>query len=55
NIYNPTNGSFLGTPKDIFGIALDFDGLWSLFQDDGNVYFTAGIVDENHGIFGAIF
>src|SRR5438876_288305 len=55
NIYNPTNGSFLGTPKDIFGIALDFDGLWGLFQDDGNVYFTAGIVDENHGIFGAIF
>jgi uncharacterized protein (TIGR03118 family) len=55
NVYNPTNGSFLGIPKDIFGIALDFDGLWGLFQDDGNVYFTAGIVDENHGIFGAIF
>jgi uncharacterized protein (TIGR03118 family) len=55
NIYDPTNGSFLGTPKDIFGIALDFDGLWGLFLADTGLYFTAGIVDESHGIFGVIF
>jgi len=55
NVYNPANGSFLGRPRDIFGIALDFDGLWGLLLEDGEVYFTAGIVDENHGIFGVIF
>jgi uncharacterized protein (TIGR03118 family) len=55
NVYDPANGSFIGRPKDIFNIPLQFDGLWGLFLDDGSVYFTAGIVDENHGIFGAIF
>ncbi len=55
NVYNPANGSFLGKPRDIFGIPLDFDALWGLLLEDGTVYFTAGIVHENHGIFGVIF
>jgi len=55
NVYDPGNGSFIGRPKDIFNIPLRFEGLWGLFFDDGGVYFTAGIVDENHGIFGVIF
>jgi uncharacterized protein (TIGR03118 family) len=55
NVYNPGNGSFIGTPKDCFNIPLQFDGLWGLFFDDGGMYFTAGIVDEEHGMFGVIF
>jgi len=55
NVYNPGNGSFIGRPRDVFGIPLQFDGLWGLFEDDGFVYFTAGIADEDHGMFGAIF
>jgi len=26
-----------------------------LFLSNGNVFFTAGIADEDHGMFGAIF
>jgi uncharacterized protein (TIGR03118 family) len=33
---------------------LDFSGLWSLFFFDDNLYFTAGIADESHGLFGVI-
>jgi hypothetical protein len=28
NAYNPSAGSFVGTPRDVFGIPLEFDGLW---------------------------
>ena len=55
NVYNLTNGSFLGRPKDVFGIPLQFEGLWGLLLVNGRVYFSAGIVDESHGIFGVIF
>ena len=55
NVYDPNNGNFVGTPRDTFGIPLAFDGLWGMFLSNGNVFFTAGIADEEHGIFGAIF
>lgn len=55
NVYNPNNGNFLGSPKDTFGNPLEFDGLWSLVFGSQGLYFSAGIVDENHGIFGVIF
>jgi uncharacterized protein (TIGR03118 family) len=55
NVYDPSNGNFLGIPRDTFGIPLAFDGLWGLVIDSGKVFFTAGIADEGHGIFGAIF
>jgi len=55
NVYNPSTGSFIGTPRDTFGIPLKFDGLWALYLTNGSIYFTAGIADEEHGIFGAIF
>ncbi|HME87599.1 MAG TPA: TIGR03118 family protein [Chthoniobacterales bacterium] len=55
NVYDPNSGSFLGTPRDVFGTPLAFDGLWGLFLGDGRLFFTAGIVDEAHGIFGVIF
>lgn len=55
NVYDPNSGNFLGTPRDVFGIPLHFDGLWGLLKINGYVYFTAGIADEEHGIFGMIF
>jgi uncharacterized protein (TIGR03118 family) len=55
NVYDPGNGHFIGTPKDRFNIPLQFDGLWGLDLLDGGLYFTAGIADEEHGLFGVIF
>jgi len=55
NVYDPGNGSFIGRPKDVYNIPLQFDGLWGLLLEDNSVYFTAGIADEEHGIFGVIF
>src|SRR6266403_3883370 len=33
---------------------LQFNGLWALFFFDRKLYFTAGIADEAHGLFGVI-
>ena len=55
NVYSPSTGSFAGTPRDVFGIPLDFDGLWGLLLTNGGLYFNAGIADEDHGMFGVIF
>jgi len=55
NVYNPNNGNSLFVPKDTFGNPLQFDGLWSLVFGNQGLYFTAGIGDEDHGIFGVIF
>ena len=55
NVYDPGNGNFIGRPKNAFNIPLRFEGLWGLELVDGSLYFAAGIVDEEHGIFGAIF
>ena len=54
NVYNPINGSFFGTPKDVFGNPLDFDDLWGLLVAGNGLFFSAGIVDEAHGLFGHI-
>jgi uncharacterized protein (TIGR03118 family) len=55
NIYDPTTGAFIGTPKQDDGTPLQFQGLWDLVFLNGQLYFTAGIADEDHGIFGVIF
>jgi uncharacterized protein (TIGR03118 family) len=55
NAYGPNSGNSLGTPKDTFGNPLDFEGLWALVVVNGGLYFTAGIADEAHGIFGVVF
>jgi uncharacterized protein (TIGR03118 family) len=55
NIYALNNGNLLGSPKDTFGNALQFDGLWALVFGNQTVFFTAGIAGEDHGIFGVIF
>jgi TIGR03118 family protein len=54
NVYEPSNGSFIGRPRDVFNIPLQFEGLWGLELVGGGLYFTAGIADEEHGIFGVI-
>src|SRR6266480_3652625 len=55
NAYNPGTGSFVGTPRDVFGIPLEFDGLWGMVLTNGGLFFNAGIADEDHGMFGVIF
>ena len=54
NVYRSTDGTPLGTPTTSDGIPLQFDDLWGLLAIGDNVYFTAGIADEGHGLFGVI-
>jgi uncharacterized protein (TIGR03118 family) len=64
--YNPTTGTFLGTLQDQSGNGIVIDELWAVkFGNDtpmnsangGNsdtLYFTAGIAEEEHGLFGSL-
>lgn len=54
NVYNPTTGAFIGTLMRADNTPLQFDGLWDLLPLGSGVYFTAGIADEAHGLFGII-
>ena len=54
NAYNPSTGAFVGTLTEKDGTPLDFEGLWDLLQVNNGLYFTAGIGDEDHGLFGVI-
>jgi uncharacterized protein (TIGR03118 family) len=54
NNYDPTTGAFLGTINRADGTPLQFDGLWDMLVLGDGVYFTAGIADEAHGLFGLI-
>ena len=55
NNYNPNTGAFIETLKRSDGTTpLQFDGLWNLLPQDAGVFFTAGIADEGHGLFGLI-
>ena len=55
NVYDPITGAFLGTPRQTDGTMLQFDGLWDLLFLNNQLYFSAGIADEDHGLFGVIF
>ena len=59
--YNPTNGAFLGTIQNENGDGIAIDELWGLQfgngvngGDPGTLYFTAGIGEEEHGLFGSL-
>lgn len=60
--FNPTTGKFLGFLKDSTGKVIANPGLWAIAFGNGNVesgptttlYFTAGIQEYAHGLFGAI-
>jgi uncharacterized protein (TIGR03118 family) len=54
NNYDPTTGTFIETLMKSDGTPLEFNGLWSLLPLGKGVYFTAGIADEAHGLFGLI-
>jgi uncharacterized protein (TIGR03118 family) len=54
NNYDPATGAFIETLTRADGTALQFDGLWDLLPLGDGVYFTAGIADEEHGLFGLI-
>jgi uncharacterized protein (TIGR03118 family) len=54
NNYDPTTGAFIETLMRADGTPLQFDGLWDLLPLGTGVYFTAGIADEEHGLFGLI-
>lgn len=54
NNYDPTTGTFNETLLRADGTALQFNGLWALLPLGNVVFFTAGIGDEAHGLFGKI-
>jgi len=54
NNYDPVSGNFIETLMRADGTSLQFDGLWDLLPLTDGVFFTAGIADEAHGLFGII-
>jgi len=54
NVYDPMTGAFIETLMRADGTPLQFDGLWDMLPQAGGVFFTAGIADESHGLFGLI-
>src|SRR6185369_13697762 len=59
--YNPTTGAFLGTIQDESGNGIVIDELWALTFGNGGsggdvntLYFSAGIGEEEHGLFGKL-
>jgi uncharacterized protein (TIGR03118 family) len=61
DVFNATTGQFLGNLNDPDGEPIQVPGLWALKVGNGGnggdantVYFTAGIFDETHGLFGSL-
>ncbi|MCI0464875.1 MAG: TIGR03118 family protein, partial [Gemmataceae bacterium] len=61
NAYDPESGAYLGPLADDNGIPITVSGLWALTFGNGHaggasdtLFFTAGVDDEEHGLFGAI-
>jgi uncharacterized protein (TIGR03118 family) len=61
NAFDLTSGVHLGALEDSAGNPLENEGLWALAFGNGGMaglpnqlYFTAGIEDEEHGLFGRI-
>jgi uncharacterized protein (TIGR03118 family) len=54
NAFDINSGNFIAPLKNRRGESLDFNALWALFFLDDRLYFTAGIGDESHGLFGVI-
>ncbi|MGC3989528.1 MAG: TIGR03118 family protein [Chthoniobacteraceae bacterium] len=52
--YDLATGNYLGQLEDKDANPLAFNGLWGLATINNSVYFTAGIADEGHGLFGVI-
>jgi uncharacterized protein (TIGR03118 family) len=61
NVVDPHTGEFLGQLRDRNNTAITIDGLWGLAFGNGvnagptnTLFFTAGIDDEAHGLFGSL-
>jgi hypothetical protein len=61
NAFDASTGGFLSQLKDPDGEPIEIDGLWALKVGNGGaggdantVYFTAGLFDETHGLFGSL-
>jgi uncharacterized protein (TIGR03118 family) len=61
NAFDTNTGVFVGTMNDQAGNPLEIEGLWALNFGNGvgggdlnSLYFTAGIGEESHGIFGSL-
>ena len=61
NAFNPSTGTFLGALKDSQYKVIHIDGLWALAFGSGGesgkpnqLFFTAGIQHEQHGLFGML-
>jgi uncharacterized protein (TIGR03118 family) len=54
NNYDPMTGNFIEVISRVDGSPLVFDGLWDLMLLGDKIFFTAGIGDEGHGLFGVI-
>jgi len=61
NAFSQGTGEFLGQLQDTFGNPMTINGLWGLSFGNGanqastmTLFFTAGIGDEDHGLFGSI-
>lgn len=61
NAFNPVTGAFLGTLKNEAGNNIVIDQLWALTFGNGGsggdantLYFSAGIAEEQHGLFGSL-
>jgi uncharacterized protein (TIGR03118 family) len=56
NVYNLQTGAFAGTMNNIFdGSPIQFNGLWGMFFQGNTLYIAAGLGDEDHGVFSAVF
>ncbi len=54
NAFDPNTGDERGALAQADGTPLEFDGLWALLFVGTDLYFTAGIAAEAHGLFGEI-
>ncbi len=61
NAFDPTSGALLGQLQTDVGTPLAINGLWGLDFGNGigsgspnTLFFTAGIGDEGHGLFGSV-
>jgi uncharacterized protein (TIGR03118 family) len=59
--FDPETGEFRGQLEDGKGRAIEIEGLWAILFGNGanagdtdKLYFTAGIEEESHGLFGQI-
>jgi uncharacterized protein (TIGR03118 family) len=61
NVFDPKNDHFLGKLEDANGAPITIFDLWSLVPGTGSagtdpnkIYFTAGVKNEAHGLFGSL-